>query len=253
MLWLVGALAIPFALPRQLARAAQGPTFTMSPTSGPPGTKIVATYSYVPDEGAGCDITGYPSWEGWNPGGGFSLAGGTGCTATNDHWQAPVLMPFASPGKHKVCVEAYVEYPKDTTLPTVCQYFTITASATPAPTPRPATPKPATPKPATPKPATPRPTVATTPVPSATPAPIAPTPTPTATPAPSPTISPASSQTSTPSPTDPSSPTPEPSSSDETPQTGPISLQTVVVAVTGGGAITGLAGGVLIWRRRNRR
>jgi type VI secretion system secreted protein VgrG len=90
-------------------------------------------------------------------------------------------------------------------------------------------------------------------VPSATLAPIAPTPTPTATPAPSPTISPASSQTSTPSPTDPSSPTPEPSSSDETPQTGPISLQTVVVAVTGGGAITGLAGGVLIWRRRNRR
>jgi hypothetical protein len=87
--------------------------------------------------------------------------------------------------------------------------LTITAAATPTPTPATPTPTPATP---TPTPATPTPTPATpTPTP-ATPTPTPATPTPTPTPAPTPIVTPTPfpTQTPLPTPTPGGSPTPTP-------------------------------------------
>lgn len=164
------------------SEAASGPFLKLSRYSGAKGTSYSATYSYVPDQGAGCDFSALLQWDGHFEGGAWTLLGGQGCRAVSSGLAVP-YPPVGTPGKHRVCaVVRWVVYPKGVTIPTVCVTFTITASATPKPTHKP------TPKP-TAKP-TPAATPALSPSPSASPSPEAVTP--------SPTISPVASSSSTP-------------------------------------------------------
>jgi hypothetical protein len=127
--------------------AASGPTLKLSRTSGPKNTIYSATYSYVPNEGAGCDISASLEWDGITAGGGFHIQGFMGCKETQTGLLVPGP-PRGTPGKHRVCaVVQNVQYPQGVTLPTRCVTFTVTGTATPRPTTR-STPK-LTSKPAT--------------------------------------------------------------------------------------------------------
>lgn len=178
MVVFVGLYAMPFADTR-----ASGPTLTLSPTTGAPGTKVTATgHGFAPKGQLELAWDGAPA--------------GMPTVSTNGHgdFRASFKVPKATVGPHTSSVEPVLSTASTLSAsgPVIAEFdVTAIASPTPAPTPKP-----------TPAP-TPKPTPAPTPTSIATP-------TPSPTPKPDPTPAASLTGAATPAPT---TPTPAPSAS----------------------------------------
>ena len=213
----LGLYAVPLADMR-----ASGPTLTLSPTSGAPGTKVV-----VAGKGFSPKIQVQLTWDG------ASAALPNVSTNGRGAFRASYVVPDATVGTHAAGAEGLPPPSPDpkqtaavadpgTNLASAPFEVTAIDQPTPAPT-KTATPAPtATPTPAPVATPTPAPVATPTPAPVATPAPdptqtteptLSPAPTPTASPTPTATpVATSAGSTPTPSPIQTSSPTATPTS-----------------------------------------